>query len=427
MSLATRCPHCQTTFRVTHDQLKLRGGLVRCGSCKEIFNGVEHLLPPAPVAAPDEASATPGIGLAAPSPSDAQVAMPAAPPYPAASDETRSSMAGEVQEPAQAGNNSIDTSPASDDALAPAPTAANMRAPADQSEPDISAQAALAPPSPTVVPAPPAPSAPSEPSPPSAPLAAHTGRPAPADQDLDPLTRMTLMDMRPWPAAPAQDATRPADAIVDGPDDIDRAIDDLQNKPWREGGNADAAGGTVDPIDALDNEEPEFVRQARQQRQRRRRVNAALGAGSVVLLLLAILQAGIAFRTPIAAQWPATLPALTELCIAFDCKVDLPAQIEYVTLEASELQALPDSDNTFLLGTLLRNRSGVTQAWPHLELTLNDASDQPVVRRVLTPAEYLTPRERNRGLGPSSEKPIRLSFTLTQLKASGYRLYVFYP
>ena len=45
MSLATRCPYCRTTFRVTHDQLKLRGGLVRCGACKEIFNGVEHLLP----------------------------------------------------------------------------------------------------------------------------------------------------------------------------------------------------------------------------------------------------------------------------------------------------------------------------------------------------------------------------------------------
>ena len=28
MVLATRCPHCRTTFRVVQDQLKLRGGLV---------------------------------------------------------------------------------------------------------------------------------------------------------------------------------------------------------------------------------------------------------------------------------------------------------------------------------------------------------------------------------------------------------------
>ena len=46
MALATQCPHCHTTFRVAHDQLKLRAGLVRCGACKQIFNGIEHLLRP---------------------------------------------------------------------------------------------------------------------------------------------------------------------------------------------------------------------------------------------------------------------------------------------------------------------------------------------------------------------------------------------
>src|SRR5450830_940553 len=55
MALATQCPHCQTTFRVANDQLKLRGGLVRCGSCREVFNGIEHLVRPdvaAPVVTP---------------------------------------------------------------------------------------------------------------------------------------------------------------------------------------------------------------------------------------------------------------------------------------------------------------------------------------------------------------------------------------
>lgn len=42
---ATRCPHCQTRFRVTPAQLELRAGMVRCGACREIFNGREHLLP----------------------------------------------------------------------------------------------------------------------------------------------------------------------------------------------------------------------------------------------------------------------------------------------------------------------------------------------------------------------------------------------
>ncbi|MFL6707825.1 MAG: zinc-ribbon domain-containing protein, partial [Massilia sp.] len=39
MALATICPHCHTTFRVASDQLKLRGGIVRCGACHEVFDG----------------------------------------------------------------------------------------------------------------------------------------------------------------------------------------------------------------------------------------------------------------------------------------------------------------------------------------------------------------------------------------------------
>ncbi|TFW17836.1 MJ0042-type zinc finger domain-containing protein, partial [Duganella callida] len=49
MALATKCPHCNTVFRVAHDQLKLRGGIVRCGACNEVFDGNAALLePPAP-------------------------------------------------------------------------------------------------------------------------------------------------------------------------------------------------------------------------------------------------------------------------------------------------------------------------------------------------------------------------------------------
>jgi predicted Zn finger-like uncharacterized protein len=43
MVLVTRCTHCETCFRVVLDQLKLRGGLVRCGTCRKVFSGLEHL------------------------------------------------------------------------------------------------------------------------------------------------------------------------------------------------------------------------------------------------------------------------------------------------------------------------------------------------------------------------------------------------
>ena len=41
--LATQCPKCSTQFRVTMAQLELREGKVRCGACREIFNGIDHV------------------------------------------------------------------------------------------------------------------------------------------------------------------------------------------------------------------------------------------------------------------------------------------------------------------------------------------------------------------------------------------------
>ncbi len=41
--LATKCPHCHTQFRVTMAQLELREGKVRCGACREVFNGIDHV------------------------------------------------------------------------------------------------------------------------------------------------------------------------------------------------------------------------------------------------------------------------------------------------------------------------------------------------------------------------------------------------
>ena len=44
----TRCPGCKTIFRVTPQQLAMRGGQVRCGHCHAVFNGVAALLSLAP-------------------------------------------------------------------------------------------------------------------------------------------------------------------------------------------------------------------------------------------------------------------------------------------------------------------------------------------------------------------------------------------
>lgn len=40
----TRCPHCQTTFRIRLEQLAAAKGAVRCGSCLQVFKAANHLI-----------------------------------------------------------------------------------------------------------------------------------------------------------------------------------------------------------------------------------------------------------------------------------------------------------------------------------------------------------------------------------------------
>jgi predicted Zn finger-like uncharacterized protein len=42
-SMKTRCPDCQTVFRITPEQIKARAGKVRCGHCQTVFNALDDL------------------------------------------------------------------------------------------------------------------------------------------------------------------------------------------------------------------------------------------------------------------------------------------------------------------------------------------------------------------------------------------------
>ncbi|OLF56345.1 DUF3426 domain-containing protein [Pseudomonas chlororaphis] len=68
-SFVTQCPHCQTSFRVSHAQLSVARGVVRCGSCLQVFNAARQLLeqraskdaPPAPASAEPPEAAEPQV------------------------------------------------------------------------------------------------------------------------------------------------------------------------------------------------------------------------------------------------------------------------------------------------------------------------------------------------------------------------------
>jgi predicted Zn finger-like uncharacterized protein len=46
MVLITRCPACQTLFKVVPDQLRISDGWARCGQCEEAFDASAQLVPP---------------------------------------------------------------------------------------------------------------------------------------------------------------------------------------------------------------------------------------------------------------------------------------------------------------------------------------------------------------------------------------------
>ena len=254
---------------------------------------------------------------------------------------------------------------------------------------------------------------------------------------------MTLMDFSPYqdeaektdvgPDAPASvDYSLPRMAAATSPgadngDDLARTIDDMKSKPWR-GMTQKRARVEEDAIDALDSAEPDFVVRARhRQRLSQSRRIASLAAAGVLALLL-VVQLLYQFRVPLAAQSAATATMLTAACRLFGCTVGLPAHIDMVTIESSELQALPGSTDTFTLLALLRNRSATRQQWPHLELTLNDANEAPVARRIIAPRDYLPPSQNPEdGFAANSEQSARLVFNLAQARAAGFRVYVFYP
>jgi predicted Zn finger-like uncharacterized protein len=87
MSLATRCTHCGTIFKVVQDQLKVSEGWVRCGRCHEVFNALPALFdldkdpPPPRVASPAPPTSSSYVAVSQDGPrADEAAAAPDSPP-----------------------------------------------------------------------------------------------------------------------------------------------------------------------------------------------------------------------------------------------------------------------------------------------------------------------------------------------------------
>jgi predicted Zn finger-like uncharacterized protein len=171
---------------------------------------------------------------------------------------------------------------------------------------------------------------------------------------------------------------------------------------------------------------PEFL----EEEAPRSRFNVAWGLAALLALAALLLQLAYQYRTELATLAPQMKPYLVEGCRFLDCEVRLPRRPNLLSIESSDLQGDKRGANLIVLHAVIRNRAPFPQELPALELTLTDSLDRAVVRRVLSPDEYLSGAmrdSRQKGIAPGAEATLRVLFDTGGVGAVGYRLYLFYP
>jgi predicted Zn finger-like uncharacterized protein len=379
MSLITRCPACGTMFKVVADQLKVSQGWVRCGHCAEVFDAATHLLPR------ESASLDPvDLALAALAPD---------------ADEHEVTQASPLQETAeaQAPHQSVS---APENSLAELVLLKPALAEADD-----------------------APDSAGDFDPASWKLAQHDGAQeqvqevqsgwdaSAASGDLPPrlqeLVHTATLDEA-YPASPVMAQAR----VVDGERSDFAALPDVS-----------------------------FVREARRKAfWTQPRVRRSLGALSGLLLALLALQWVIQQKDSLAARNPRFGPLLQTLCSALGCDIRPPRHIESLVIDSSSFNRLgPDA---YRLKFSLKNTAAAALEMPSLEVTLTDAQDQALVRRVLAPALFgagsVTLAAHSELAGAVTMKvsadgdlanaaSLPSSASAAPLRVAGYRVLAFYP
>lgn len=149
---------------------------------------------------------------------------------------------------------------------------------------------------------------------------------------------------------------------------------------------------------------------------------------AVVLALGLIAQLAYLLRDQVSALWPATRPLYEQLCARTGCALSFPRRSEQLAIESSDLQADPARPSVVVLTAALRNRGRTAVAHPAIELTLTNAQDQAVARRIFLPADYLAnAADSERGMAALAEVNVRIALDTGDLKPAGYRLFLFYP
>ena len=431
MSLITRCPACATMFKVVPDQLRISAGWVRCGHCQEVFDAAAYMLPysesvrlqappppapgpvaplPVPASEPVPEPAPPPASLPAsrdePSrprfvpPGAAFVWRPAAGTPAAASDTDTAADAGQ--------DHAFLPSPHADTLLAPmtgeaAPVAARTMAPAVSVASLLLASATGTPAAPWDID--------------HAPRAEAEGEPEPADpRGVQAAPEAAATAVAPDPAAARDPEPEPE------PDPEPEPTAELAAGPEPEPSPEAAAATAPEAPPAA----PSFVAAARRRAfWSSRPMRAALWSLLTLLVLGLALQATLSRRDWLAAHAPGLTPTLELLCQPWACQVRPYRQLEAIVIDSSAFNR--SGTDSFRFSVTLRNTADLPVATPALELTLTDAADQLLLRRVIGAAELGAPPALAARGEFSASQGLSVADSASPSSIVGYRLVAFYP
>lgn len=372
-SFVTQCPHCQTSFRVSHAQLSVARGVVRCGSCLQVFNAARQLLE-------QRAAKQAATAPAAPAPAPVVPAPPSAPTAPSPAPRAISQKQWSA---AELDLDHLDL----DEELArleqreiqPAKAFGQERPPREETlsaSRDDSAQGEEQWPDSLFNDAPPEPS--DEPVASSAP-AARTGRTEPSlSFELDDLDEPPVAERN---AAPRQDAEQDlepslgqADAALDSDPEPPRGKRE-RNEP---GLHDDVLLDLVDDPIHLD-------------WQKRRSPWGRRLLWLLLVLLAAAALAGqyIAYHFDELARQDQYRPWFQQFCPQIGCSV--PSKVDIARIKSSNLvvRSHPEFSGALVVDAILYNRAPFSQPFPLLELRFADLNGHLIASRSFKPGEYL--------------------------------------
>ena len=150
--------------------------------------------------------------------------------------------------------------------------------------------------------------------------------------------------------------------------------------------------------------------------------------GAVLLLISMLAQSVYYWRMELSIAMPGLRPAVAAYCAMLDCTIPLPRKTDLIGIESSSLQAERQRVGVLDLHASIRNSAPFAQEYPLIELTLTDAQDAPLARRVFKPRDYLPPDSKiGEGIPANGAANARLYLDTGSLLPNGYRLYLFYP